>query len=117
MNTKEIRVADSQAVDERDGLDNGLSSLMSQSGNATGITMEPKIIASTSKVSRPERSRQQKEARKSMRGFGSVYRVRWRDEKSGEFRYSPRYSIKYYRNGDPIRELTSFTNESDAWSY
>src|SRR5262249_35823494 len=28
---------------------------------------------------------------------------------------SPRCSIKYYHNGEPIREVTEFTEEADAW--
>jgi site-specific recombinase XerD len=65
--------------------------------------------------SRGERRRQQKQARKQMRGFGSVFCTKWRDKKTGLFRYSPKYTIKYYRNGEPIRELTDCFKESDAW--
>jgi integrase len=50
-----------------------------------------------------------------MRGFGSAYRTKWRDKKTGQTRYSPRYTIKYYHNKELIRELTPFNKESDAW--
>src|SRR5215467_634342 len=102
MDTDENRVADSQAVDE----------LQSMNTDTTIVIGEPKDLA---EKSRPERRRQRRQARKSMRGFGSVFRIKWLDKKTGEFRYSPRYSIKYYQNGEPIRELTNFTNEADAW--
>jgi hypothetical protein len=64
---------------------------------------------------RADRRRQERQGRKEMRGFGSVYRTKWRDKKTGQIRYSPRYTIKYYHNKELIRELTPFTKESDAW--
>lgn len=64
---------------------------------------------------RAARRRQQRQGRKEMRGLGSAYRTKWTDKKTGQIRYSPRYSIKYYHNKELIRELIPFTKESDAW--
>jgi integrase len=64
---------------------------------------------------RAARRRQERQGRKEMRGFGSVFRTSWYNKKTSEKKYSPRYTIKYYHNKVPIRELTHFTKESDAW--
>src|SRR5215510_9205869 len=64
---------------------------------------------------RAARRQQERQGRKDMRGFGSVYRTKWCDKKTGQVRYSPRYTIKYYHNKELIRELTPFTKESEAW--
>jgi integrase len=64
---------------------------------------------------RATRRRQERQGRKEMRGFGSAFCTKWRDKKTGQLKYSPRYTIKYYHNKELIRELTPFTKESDAW--
>src|SRR5690242_12023536 len=61
-----------------------------------------------------EQPQHRKPARSKLRGFGSVFRVRWRDKSTGEMRQSPNWSIRYCQNGRVIRELTPFTKESDA---
>lgn len=65
--------------------------------------------AGTEAVSnRASRRRQERQGRKEMRGFGSVFRTSWYDKKTGEKKYSPRYTVKHYHNRLLIRELILF---------
>jgi hypothetical protein len=90
------------------------SQAVEQSGKCDSAAKSPVADAGVADC-RSERRRQQRQARKQMRGFGSVFRTQWRDKKTGLIRYSPRCSIKYYRKGEQIRESTEFIKESDAW--
>ena len=113
---KTTRAADNQALEQLGALHVEIAPPLFESVTIASTAVESRNVALASETSgRAERRRQVRLARKSMRGFGSVFRTKWRDKKSGEWRYSPRCTIKYYRNGEPIRESTSFINEADAW--
>jgi len=100
--SEEIKADNSQAVEQSASCNSALGESRSERDH------EPMKF-------RGERRRQERQARKAMRGFGTVFRTWWRDKRTGEKRYSPRCTIKYIYKKKLIRELTPFTKESDAW--
>jgi hypothetical protein len=48
------------------------------------------------------------------RGLGSVFRLKYRDKKTGKRKDSKCWHIQYFVNGKPIRERTGSHNRMDA---
>lgn len=48
------------------------------------------------------------------RGFGRIYRPKWKDRKTGKYRESPTWWIEYWYRGKQIRESAKSSTKSDA---
>lgn len=48
------------------------------------------------------------------RGLGTVFRLKYRDKKTGKLKDSKRWHIQYFVNGTPVRERTGSHNRMDA---
>jgi integrase len=112
--TKEPEGVDSQGLQQLDNADTPFLLPFLKPGVMTNFTVETNgESAYESKKSRAQRRRENKRRRKGIRGVGSIYPSQWRDKKTRQMNYSPRWTIKL-TNRRP--ELTPFTEERDAWN-